>query len=85
VDRLAQSLSTYKLLETTATDIRRAKEVQRLLADKHQRGRKVPDLLIAATAERTNLTILHYDTDFDLIAEVTGQPCQWIVPRGSVN
>jgi predicted nucleic acid-binding protein len=84
-DRLAQSLSTYKLLETTATDIRRAKEVQRLLADKHQRGRKVPDLLIAATAERTNLTILHYDTDFDLIAEVTGQPCQWIVPRGSVN
>jgi predicted nucleic acid-binding protein len=84
-DRLAQSLSTYKLLETTATDIRRAKEVQRLLAAKHQRGRKVPDLLIAATAEAANLTILHYDSDFDLIASVTGQSCEWIVPAGSVD
>jgi predicted nucleic acid-binding protein len=84
-DRLASSLKTYKLLETTAMDVRRAKEVQRLLAVKHQRGRKVPDLLIAATAEAAKLTVLHYDADFDLIASVTGQSCQWIVPPGSVD
>lgn len=84
-DRLALSLKTYRLVETTATDIHRAKEVQRLLAVKHQRGRKVPDLLIAATAEAAKLTILHYDTDFDLIASVTGQSCRWIVPAGSVD
>jgi len=84
-DRLALSLKTYTLLETTATDVRRAKEVQRLLAVKHQRGRKLPDLLIAATAEAAKLTILHYDADFDLIASVTGQSCQWIVPAGSVD
>jgi hypothetical protein len=35
--------------------------------------------------EGAKLTILHYDTDFDLIAAVTGQPCQWIVPAGSVD
>lgn len=84
-DEVMIDLEAFELVETTATDVRRAKEVQRLLAAKHQRGRKVPDLLIAATAEAANLTILHYDADFDLIASVTGQSCQWIVPAGSVD
>ena len=78
-------LEVFELVETTAEHIRRAKDVQRLLAAKHQRGRKVPDLLIAATTEAAKLTILHYDADFDPIASVTGQSCQWIVPAGSVN
>lgn len=43
-----------------------------------------PDLLIAAVAERERVTVLHYDSDYDLIAEVTGQRAQWVVPRGSV-
>ena len=33
----------------------------------------MPDLLIAATAESTGLTVLHADKDFDVIAELTGQ------------
>ena len=41
------------------------------------------DLLIAATAEAADETVLHYDADYDTIAEVTGQPSRWIVPRGS--
>ena len=44
----------------------------------------VADLLLAATAEIERLTVLHYDADFDLIAEITGQPTEWIVPRGSI-
>lgn len=43
-----------------------------------------PDLLIAAVAEREQVTILHYDSDYDLVAEVTSQPMQWVVPRGTV-
>lgn len=43
-----------------------------------------PDLLIAAVAEREQVTLLHYDGDYELIAEVTGQPMQWVVPRGTV-
>ena len=42
------------------------------------------DLLIAAVAERERVTILHYDSDYDLITHVTGQPTQWVVPRGSI-
>lgn len=55
----------------------RAVEVQALLADRGQhRAPAVPDLLIAATAELAGLTVLHLDKDFELIAEVTGQPIE---------
>jgi predicted nucleic acid-binding protein len=55
------------------------------LARKGQhRGVTIPDLLIAAAAEAAGLTVLHYDSDFDRIAEITGQPVEWIVPPGSV-
>jgi predicted nucleic acid-binding protein len=84
-DRLAEALKAFALIETTAEHLRRAREVQRKLASKHQRGRKVPDLLVAAAAESRNLIVLHYDADFDRIAAVTDQPCQWVVPAGSVD
>lgn len=84
-DRLADALQAFELVETTAEHLRRARQVQRMLAAKHQRGRKVPDLLVAAAAEARNLTVLHYDADFDLIASVTGQSCGWVVPAGSVD
>ncbi len=53
----------------------RALEVQILLADRGQhRGPSIPDLIIAATAELSRLSILHVDKDFDTITAVTGQP-----------
>lgn len=84
-DRLAEALGVFELVETSADHLRRARQVQRLLAARHQRGRKVPDLLIAAAAEVGDLTVLHYDADFDLIAAVTGQRCEWVVAAGSVD
>ncbi|MHB1536992.1 MAG: PIN domain-containing protein [Solirubrobacteraceae bacterium] len=84
-DRLTDALNAFELIETTAEHMRRARQVQRLLARKHQRGRKIPDLLIAAAAEASDLTVLHYDADFDLIATVTGQRCEWVLPAGSVD
>jgi predicted nucleic acid-binding protein len=84
-DERAQALQVFDLVETTAEHLRRARQVQRLLATKHQRGRKVPDLLIAAAAEVGALAVLHYDADFDRIAAVTGQPCEWVVPPGAID
>jgi predicted nucleic acid-binding protein len=53
---------------------RRALEVQGILARQgRHRAPSVPDLLVAATAELSDLTVLHVDKDFELIAEVTGQ------------
>ena len=55
----------------------RALEVQLLLADRGQhRAPSVPDLLIAATAEKVGLTVLAADKDFTLIAAITGQPIE---------
>lgn len=55
----------------------RALELQTVLAERGQhRAPSVPDLLIAATAELADLTILHVDKDFELIADVTGQPVE---------
>lgn len=52
----------------------RALELQSMLAERGQhRAPSIPDLLIAATAELADLTVLHLDKDFDLIAELTGQ------------
>lgn len=59
----------------------RAREVQRLLmARGRHRAVAVPDLIVAAVAEIEGLIVLHHDGDVDLIAEVTGQPTEWIVP-----
>ena len=84
-DRLVEALDAFDRIETTTAHLRRALQVQRLLAQRSQRGRKIPDLLIAAAAEQLNVAVLHYDADFDVIASVTGQRCQWVVPAGSVH
>lgn len=66
---------------------RRATDVLELLADRgplHHRQVGIPDLLIAATAELAELEVLHYDRDFELIAEVTGQPVRALAPLGSL-
>jgi predicted nucleic acid-binding protein len=55
----------------------RAVEVLTLLADRGQhRAPSIPDLTIAATAELAGLTVLHVDKDFELIAQLTGQPAE---------
>lgn len=60
----------------------RAFEVQMLLADRGQhRAPSIPDLLIAATAEKAGLTVLALDKDFDLITGVTGQPVEMLALR----
>jgi predicted nucleic acid-binding protein len=46
---------------------------------------RLPDLIIAATAEAHGATVLHYDADYDRIAQITGQPTEWVAPKGSLK
>jgi predicted nucleic acid-binding protein len=63
----------------------RAFQVQMLLADRGQhRAPSIPDLLIAATAEKAGLTVLAVDKDFDLIAAITGQPVETLDGRTGI-
>ena len=76
-----QSIPSFPI-DQPITD--RAIEVQGMLALSGQHRVPITDLLIAAVAEINNLTILHYDKDFDTIAQTTNQPTQWIAPRGTL-
>lgn len=93
--RTARSIKEYAHLDAVLDAItqapiidavwNRAFEVFEQLARRGtHRGISVTDLLVAAAAEHYRCIVLHYDKDFDLIAEVTGQPTEWIAPRGSL-
>ncbi len=62
----------------------RAIDIQHQLARLGHHRLAILDLLIAATAEVNDLAVVHYDADFDRIASVTGQPAEWVAPRGSL-
>ncbi|MGH7883526.1 MAG: PIN domain nuclease [Candidatus Dormibacteraceae bacterium] len=78
-DRVQNDLEALTWLDVDVRALRRAREVQHKLARQGQHRLPLPDLIIAATAERHGAVVLHYDKDFDLIAAVTGQPTQWVV------
>jgi predicted nucleic acid-binding protein len=84
-DHLQTALRAFDLVETESRHMKRARQVQRMLAGRGQRGRKVPDLVVAAAAEDAGLIVLHYDADFDRIAAMTGQKCEWVAPPGSID
>ncbi|MFI4978458.1 MAG: PIN domain-containing protein [Solirubrobacterales bacterium] len=48
---------------------------------------KPVDLLIAAVAASAELAVLHYDRDYDAIAQHTSLafPSVWVAPRGSID
>jgi predicted nucleic acid-binding protein len=91
----ARSAADYELVRVVRSGLpmveldhgqaERALEVQRALAARGHHRLPIPDLLIAAAAESASLTVLHYDADYERIANITGQPHQWVAPRGSLD
>jgi predicted nucleic acid-binding protein len=86
-DAMSRELDGLHPVPCGNSALRRALEVQRLLAHKaglHHRSVKIPDLLVAATAELAGLTVLHYDEDYERVGAVTGQRTEWVASRGSI-
>lgn len=85
VDTRVERSMAFARIPMSEQDFVRAEDVMTQLAKKGQhRAVSLPDLLIAAAAERAVLVVLHYDADYDLIASVTGQPVEWVAPQGSL-
>ncbi|MFF7991224.1 PIN domain nuclease [Kitasatospora xanthocidica] len=85
-DRIREGLQGFGWLSTPDEVWDRAIEVRAMLtAEGNWRALSVADLVIAATAERHGATVLHYDGDYDMIAAVTGQPTEWVVPPGTAD
>ena len=83
---MREARAAWPFVDIDQATLHRAVEVQDQLAARSQhRGAKIADLLIAAAAEAAQLVVLHYDHDFDVIANVTGQPVEWIVEAGSIS
>ncbi len=79
-------LGAFESVPVTAADHARAISIQGLLADRGwHRALSLVDALVAAVAEAHGLVILHYEADFELIAELTGQPHQWAAERGTAD
>jgi predicted nucleic acid-binding protein len=93
----ARSAGDYETMRRTMLDYlvpvfitpraeQRAREVQvELIRRGQHRAVSIPDLLVAAVADIERLSVLHYDADFELIAGITGQPVEWLLPRGSID
>ncbi len=78
-------MSGLPRIAVTEQIIDRAIDVQgEMVARGTHRAPSPADLILAACAEVNELAVLHYDRDFELIADVTGQPMEWVVPAGSV-
>jgi predicted nucleic acid-binding protein len=85
-DHFRAQREAFEYFPMTDEIARRAIEVQGLLAQRSQhRSVSIPDLIVAATAERYSLIVLHYDGDYDRLAAVTAQPAEWVVPRGTAD
>ncbi len=83
---LMDRLDAFAFMPVTDGDHRRALEVQSLLVERGQhRSLSLVDGLVAAVAETRQLAVLHYDADFELVATLTGQAHQWVVPPGTAD
>lgn len=84
-EELWAAMHGQRWLDVTTQSMDRALAVHRKLAAKSQhRMFRLPDLIIAATAEVHGATVLHYDADYDRIAAITGQPTEWVAEKGSL-
>jgi predicted nucleic acid-binding protein len=83
--RRRRRLAALELVKIDSSVWRRATDVFEQLARRGPpRQVAIPDLLVAAAAESAGMPVCHYDRDFELIAEVTGQPVRAIAPLGSL-
>jgi len=81
--QLRVDLSALPYLTMTPAADTQVGNTMAALAARGQHRTPIPDLMLAAIAHATSAVVLHYDADYERIAMVTGQPHEWIVPRGS--
>ena len=83
-DELLDELLALPQFEIDARVERRAVEAQRQLARVGHHRMPPVDLLVAAIADRHGLGVLHYDRDYDLLAEIMQFESVWLAPRASL-
>jgi len=81
--RMRLDLSSLTYLHMTPAAEQHLVDVMAALALHGQHRTPVPDLMLAAIAQAHSAVVLHHDSDYERVADVTGQPHEWIIPRGT--
>jgi predicted nucleic acid-binding protein len=82
---ISARLDVFEALPMPARLWSRARELQLELASREEHRRVPPaDLLLAAAAEDAEVTLVHYDRDYERIAAVGGLEHAWFVPHGAL-
>jgi predicted nucleic acid-binding protein len=85
-DATAEELAALATTPLTRSVLRAAEAGMRALAHRSAGAHRVPiaDYLTAAAAQETGAAVLHYDHDYDTLAEVMGFESVWLAPPGSM-
>lgn len=85
-DALAERLDALRAAPLTATVLRAAEDAMRTLAHRSAGAHRIPvvDYLIAAAAQETGAAVIHYDRDYDTLADVMTFESIWLAPAGSL-
>ena len=85
-DEVAQELSALRTAPLTATVLHSAEDAMRALAHRSAGAQRIPivDYVVAAAAQETGAGVLHYDGDYDLLAEIMEFDSVWLAPRASL-
>jgi len=85
-EALLSRMDAFESVPVTDGDHQRSIDIQGRLAEQgRHRAVSLVDALVAAVAESRDLTVLHYDADFEAIARITGQAHRWVVERGAAD
>jgi predicted nucleic acid-binding protein len=85
-DAVADRLSVLSTAPLTRSVARAAEAGMRALASRSAGAHRIPiaDYFLAATAQESGAAVLHYDHDYDTLAEVMEFESIWLAPPGSM-
>lgn len=79
-------LRALRATQLTGSILHAAENAMRVLAQRSHGAHRLPlvDYLLAATAEQIGGAVLHYDHDYDTLAEAMEFESVWLAPPGSI-
>jgi len=85
-DELTEDLSAWRPAPLTPAVLHAAHEAMRALAHRSAGAQRLPlvDYLVAAAAQEIGGAVLHYDSDYDTLAEIMEFESIWLAPAGSL-
>jgi predicted nucleic acid-binding protein len=81
--RMRLDLSSLPYLHMSPTAEQHLADTMTAMALRGQHRTPIPDLMLAAIAHAHSAVVLHHDSDYERIADVTGQSHEWVIPRAS--